>query len=135
MTMNPKQIHMVIERKNQSSFGPKRDTNQTELPRNHRRPDKKRVCDHHIHTFSDKTLRKQLLHVSREHVQERRLVLVMVQRPVKPERKSVGDRSVPYVETRLRSNSGENIPGVDLVVVVMSVDESDGDPLRRELDG
>ena len=134
MTMNPKQIHMVIERKNQRSFGPKRDTNQTELPRNHRRPNKKCVCDHYIHTFSDKTLH-ELLHVSREHVQQGRLVLVMVQRPVKPERKSVGNRSVTYVKTRLRSNSGENIPGVDLVVVVMSVDECDGDPLRRELDG
>lgn len=73
--------------------------------------------------------------MGREDVEDAFEELVMVKRPVKPQRKAVAHGGISYVKVAGASGGGEDVSGVavvsggDVVVDGVGVDESDGEAM------
>jgi hypothetical protein len=134
---------VVVEAEDDRRLRPERDVRHAELPGERRRPHEEGVGDEArggggVPVADDAA--QQLVDVRGEHVEDALHVLVVVPRPVEPQREPVAHQLVP--DHRAAARAGEDVVAAadamaatargDLAVHGLGVDEGDGEPPRRQ---
>lgn len=146
MAVLAEKIQVIIERKNQGGFRPKRNIKEIKLLGHLRRPHEERIRYKTTHRRRSSRRRRfhnllnLLLHVGGKDMQQRPHKLVMVQRAIESQWKAVRHGCVPYVEPGVpyagkQIIEGCGMGGGGLVVDGVCVDEGEGEATCREASG